>query len=54
VTKETASGIHQIASSSEDLSRLTVNLQELINNFKILNSHSSFGVRANGKILEIN
>ncbi|MGA8182787.1 MAG: methyl-accepting chemotaxis protein, partial [Terriglobia bacterium] len=54
VTQETASGIHQIASASEDLSRLTVNLQNLINKFKISDSSSHYGVRANGKVVEIN
>ncbi len=54
VTQETASGIHQIASASEDLSRLTVNLQDLINKFKISSSSNRYGVRANGKVVEIN
>ncbi len=54
VTQETASGIHQIASASEDLSRLTVNLQNLINKFKISDSSCHYGVRANGKVVEIN
>ncbi len=54
VTQETASGIHQIASASEDLNRLTVNLQDLINKFKISSSDNHFGVRANGKLVEIN
>ena len=35
VTHESATGIQQIARTSEDLSRLTVNLQELILQFKI-------------------
>ena len=35
VTKESAAGIQQIARASEDLSRLTVNLQELVSKFKI-------------------
>jgi methyl-accepting chemotaxis protein len=33
VARESAQGIQQIASATEDLSRLTVNLQELINRF---------------------
>ncbi len=37
VTNESASGIQQIARASEDLSRLTVNLQELISRFKLDN-----------------
>ncbi|MBK8943885.1 MAG: methyl-accepting chemotaxis protein [Ignavibacteriae bacterium] len=35
VTQESASGIEQIAKASEDLNRLTVNLQELISQFKL-------------------
>ncbi len=53
VTQESASGIHQIANASEDLSRLTINLQDLINKFKITGSNSHYGVRANGKVVEI-
>ncbi len=54
VTRESASGIHQIAGASEDLSRLTVNLQDLINKFKISSPNNRYGVRANGKVVEIN
>jgi methyl-accepting chemotaxis protein len=53
VTQQTASGIHQIANASEDLSRLTVNLQELLNKFKIGSNDSTYGVRANGKVIEL-
>jgi methyl-accepting chemotaxis protein len=35
VTGETASGIQQVAHAAEDLNRLTVSLQDLINRFKI-------------------
>jgi methyl-accepting chemotaxis protein len=35
VTHETAQGIHQVARASEDLSRLTVNLQDLVSRFKL-------------------
>ena len=38
VTKESADGVQQIARSAEDLSRLTVNLQELIARFKFDNA----------------
>ncbi len=41
VAHESAAGVQQIARASEDLSRLTVNLQELISKFKI-NETSSF------------
>ena len=37
VSQESASGVQQIANASEDLSRLTVNLQEQISKFKIAN-----------------
>jgi methyl-accepting chemotaxis protein len=40
VAQESSAGIQQIARSSEDLSRLTVNLQELISRFKIDNGSS--------------
>jgi len=35
VTQQSTAGVHQIARAAEDLSRLTVNLQDLINVFKI-------------------
>ncbi|MBL1212506.1 MAG: HAMP domain-containing protein [Ignavibacteriae bacterium] len=35
VSQESASGVQQVANASEDLNRLTVNLQELISRFKI-------------------
>jgi methyl-accepting chemotaxis protein len=35
ITKESAQGVQQIAHASEDLNRLTINLQELISRFKI-------------------
>jgi len=53
VTQETAGGIQQIAHASEDLSRLTVNLQELISKFKLDESDARFAVRKNGKLIHI-
>ena len=50
VTQETAQGIQQIAQASEDLSRLTVTLQELIAKFK-LDDRTSYSVRQNGKLI---
>ncbi|MFZ1289921.1 MAG: methyl-accepting chemotaxis protein [Melioribacteraceae bacterium] len=38
VQQESASGIEQIAKASEDLNRLTVNLQDLISQFKLENN----------------
>jgi methyl-accepting chemotaxis protein len=38
VTQESASGTQQIARAAEDLNKLTLNLEELINQFKIENS----------------
>lgn len=35
VTQESAQGVQQVARASEDLSRLTVNLQELVSRFKL-------------------
>jgi methyl-accepting chemotaxis protein len=61
VTQESASGIQQIAHASEDLNRLTINLQNLIQRFKVDNSanskHKTFpeksnlSVRTNGAIV---
>ena len=54
VTQQSASGIQQIAHASEDLNRLTLNLQELVSQFKIDESGSSkYAVRKNGKIVHI-
>lgn len=53
VTQESASGIQQIAKAAEDLNRLTNNLQELISQFKIEESHSSYAVRKNGKLITV-
>ncbi len=51
VTRETSQGISQIARASEDLSKLTINLQEMINRFKISAEHSRLSVRSNGKLI---
>lgn len=51
VTRETSQGISQIAKSSEDLSQLTINLQELIARFKISQKMSGLIVRSNGKLV---
>ena len=48
---ESASGIQQIALASEDLNRLTINLQEIVSQFKVDNTKQSFAVRQNGKIV---
>jgi methyl-accepting chemotaxis protein len=50
VTQETAGGIQQIAQASEDLSRLTVNLQELIAKFKLDDKQSSYASKTEWKI----
>jgi methyl-accepting chemotaxis protein len=65
VTQESAAGISQIAKASEDLNRLTINLQELISKFKIRNdvntqqnrnqssdARSKYAVRSNGIIIK--
>jgi methyl-accepting chemotaxis protein len=51
VTRETSQGISQIARASEDLSKLTINLQEMITRFKISSEHSRLSVRSNGKLI---
>jgi methyl-accepting chemotaxis protein len=53
VTQESASGIQQIAHASEDLNRLTLNLQELISQFKVDENQSTLAVRQNGKLVHI-
>lgn len=53
VTQESASGIQQIAHASEDLNRLTLNLQELVAQFKVDESGSKYAVRTNGKLVHI-
>src|SRR3989339_1164701 len=40
VTREAAAGIHEIAKATEDLSRLTIRLQDLTNKFKLRDSNS--------------
>ncbi|MBK7229936.1 MAG: methyl-accepting chemotaxis protein [Ignavibacteriales bacterium] len=53
VTQESASGIQQIAHASEDLNRLTLNLQELVARFKVDEGGSKFAVRSNGKLINV-
>ncbi len=53
VTQESASGIQQIAHASEDLNRLTLNLQELIAQFKLDGKEEKYAVRQNGKLIHI-
>ncbi len=53
VTQQSASGIQQIAHASEDLNRLTLNLQELVARFKVDESGSKLAVRQNGKLVHM-
>lgn len=53
VTQQSASGIQQIAHASEDLNRLTLNLQELVAQFKVDENGSKYAVRQNGKLIHI-
>ena len=53
VTQESASGIQQIAHASEDLNRLTLNLQELVAKFKVDDHGSNYVVRTNGKLIHV-
>ncbi len=45
VTRESAAGIHQIAKAAEDLSRLTISLQDMTNRFTLKGSGSEQSVR---------
>lgn len=47
VTREAAVGIHEIAKATEDLSRLTIRLQDLTNKFKLRDSNSLTGGSSN-------
>jgi methyl-accepting chemotaxis protein len=53
VTQESASGIQQIAHASEDLNRLTLNLQELVAQFKVDESGSKLTVHQNGVLVQV-
>lgn len=55
VTQQSASGIQQIAHASEDLNRLTLNLQELISQFKVdeTSGTGKMAVRTNGKLIHV-
>jgi methyl-accepting chemotaxis protein len=55
VTQQSASGIQQIAHASEDLNRLTLNLQELIAQFKVdeTSGRGNLAVRQNGKLVHV-
>jgi methyl-accepting chemotaxis protein len=50
VTQQSAAGTQQIAKAAEDLNRLTSNLQNLIERFKLKNSKEYF-VKSNGKLV---
>ena len=53
VTQQSASGIQHIALASEDLNRLTLNLQELIAQFKLDGKETQYAVRKNGKLIHV-
>ncbi len=53
VTQQSASGIQQIAHASEDLNRLTLNLQELVAQFKVDEGGSKYAIRQNGKLVHV-
>jgi methyl-accepting chemotaxis protein len=50
VAHESAAGVQQIARAAEDLSRLTINLQELVLKFKIDSHASSTSDRSNQQV----
>jgi len=55
VANESATGVQQIARAAEDLNNLTVNLQNLVSQFKISkngeSNTSNLAVRQNGKLV---
>ncbi len=53
VSHESAAGIEEIAKSAESLNQLTDGLGALIQRFKLEGKNSNYGVRANGKVVEI-
>lgn len=53
VTQQSANGLQQMAHSSEDLNRLTLNLQELISHFKLEKKETKYAVRKNGKLVHM-
>jgi methyl-accepting chemotaxis protein len=59
VTHESATGIQQIARASEDLNRLTSDLQNLVSNFKISETSEHYdksgrlAVKANGSLIKM-
>jgi methyl-accepting chemotaxis protein len=53
VTQQSASGTQQIAHAAEDLNRLTLNLQEIVAQFKVDANGGKFAVRQNGKLVHI-
>jgi len=54
VTQQSASGIQQIAHASEDLNQLTLNLQELVETFKIKEAVSGqFAIKSNGRLVHV-
>ena len=50
VAQESAVGVEQIAHASEDLNRLTENLQSLVQQFKISDKSQQYSVNGNGNI----
>ncbi len=54
VTRETSAGISQIARAAEDLSRLTVSLQEMISKFKLdsKSNYSRLSMRSGGALMK--
>ncbi len=53
VSHESASGIEEIAKSAESLNRLTDDLGSLVQRFKIEGKAKNFGIRENGKVVEM-
>jgi methyl-accepting chemotaxis protein len=53
VTQQSTSGIQQVANASEDLNKLTLNLQELVAQFKLDDKEEKYAVRTNGKLIHV-
>ncbi len=53
VANESATGIEGIAKSAESLNKLTDDLGALVQKFKIDNKTKNYGIRENGKVVEI-
>ncbi|MBA4252225.1 MAG: hypothetical protein C0442_10960, partial [Chlorobiaceae bacterium] len=54
VTKESSSGINQIANTADELNSMTTNLAQLVGKFKLSDDLSHLAIRSNGKLVNDN